>query len=55
MNISDVELENEVKKFLKEYKDNYLYININYIESETFYIEFINFLVNRGLKTIKSN
>jgi hypothetical protein len=48
MIITDRELQDRIKRFLQEY-NNY-YSDIKYIESETFYIEFIDFLVERGLK-----
>jgi hypothetical protein len=52
MIIPDKELEDEIKKFIEEVR--YSDYEVEYISSETFYIEFINYLVSRGLEiTIK--
>jgi hypothetical protein len=56
MIIPDKELEDEIKKFLstfmEKYRFDFLYHkeSMKYISSETFYIEFINYLVKRGLE-----
>lgn len=52
MIIPDKELEDEIIKFIEANKSYYK--SYKYISSETFYIEFINYLVSRGLEiTIK--
>jgi hypothetical protein len=56
MIIPDKELEDEINTFLNRfrYKFKYNYSDdmdyIDYIGNQTFYIEFINYLVSRGLE-----